>query len=642
MAVNPGASHYAARMGPSPRVRVWKYDGWRRGQNSFAEDNEIRDDEFYEGVNVEIVGKSSIQMPRRGHQTFATISGATSFNGWGVYKNPVTGANFLLAMFSGHLYKVTAGGVVTEIDPGITWDTTAKMRGILLRDYFYFGNGVDYMAKTDGDTVTQWTNITAPTFSTLALTGSGSTTVYAYAVTAVTDVGETEVSAILDEFGPTTLDNSNYFTLTWVRKTDSVVRGYNIYRSVSGGTMTLLTFVDQQTAGANMTYTDKGTIEQSLIYEYPTFNTTGGVKGNIFAKYANTLFISGNLEEPDTIFYGGTGAKWESFNPADNGGWVKPGRGDGERSTAMIGFDDFLFMFKENSIWKFTFGSDGAPTLVASIPQYGTSSPDTVWRMEKDVVFLGTDGRIRILGYEPSQLNVIRTSDISNRIQNDIDALDKTTMDDFFGAFFEQKFIVGNGEVAYPYDRRYTGFLGEWTGYEYDRFIVWDKATGKQMLFGAQGSTGKIFQLLVDGAYDDDGTSIPTSFRPKRIDGGEDTILKYFYDLKIKLKNSRGNMTLYTYKDGSTLISTRNVTFDIGGGIGEYMFDEAMFDEGVTLDSIPDAIFIVKKNLDVEAYSYYPQIVISGNEYNHCIVQTMNGRLEAEDWDYERDEVIID
>ena len=61
---------YQQRLGGQPLVKTWKFDGWKKGKNNYAEDNEIRDDEFYEGTNIEIVGKSSIQMPRRGSTDF--------------------------------------------------------------------------------------------------------------------------------------------------------------------------------------------------------------------------------------------------------------------------------------------------------------------------------------------------------------------------------------------------------------------------------------------------------------------------------------------------------------------------------------------------------------------------------------------
>ena len=136
-----GAGRITQRIGPSPRTKFWKYDGWPRGENSFAEDNEIRDDEFYELVNGEIVGRASIRLPRRGSQVFATTPG-TAFNGWGIYKDPITGANLVIIQISGRVYKITTAGVVTEIDATKTWDTAARMRGILLRGWFYLEIGL--------------------------------------------------------------------------------------------------------------------------------------------------------------------------------------------------------------------------------------------------------------------------------------------------------------------------------------------------------------------------------------------------------------------------------------------------------------------------------------------------------------------
>jgi hypothetical protein len=635
-----GLGYYNQRIAPMPRPKAWKHDGWQRGENIFALDNEIRDDEFYEGENVEIVGKASIQLPRRGRELFATLP-QTTFNGWGVYKDPVTSTNLMLVMAGGRLYKITTTGIVTEIDPSKTWDSNAKMRGVLLRGWFYFGNGVDFMAKTDGNTVVKWNYVSATTANSATLTGSGNDTLRAYAVTVVTDVGETEISNEVTVWGPRKLDASNKITFNFNRKTDSAVKGYNIYRAENGGTLFLLDFVDQPTSGSTINYVDDGTVAASLIYEAPTFNTTGGVKGNIFAKYANTLFVAGNLQEPDTIFYGGTGGMWESFNPSDNGGWVKPGRGDGEKCTAMIGFEDFLVIFKENSVWKFTFGGDGGPQLIAVIPQYGTSSPDTVQRFEKDIVFFGSDGRFRIFGYEPNQLNVLRTTDFSNRIQPLLDTIDMSIPENIFGTVFEQKYIICDGQNAYAYDRRYVGFLGKWTNQDFGGFLVWDKGTGKQKLFAVQKNTGKIYQILVDNYFQDDNQPIPAFVRFKRIDGGEDTVLKYFYYTKFKFLNGKGRISITTYKDGENFVDTTNISFESGGGVGEFMFDEAMFDEQVVSTDTGDVINTVKKWLEFEAYSIFYKISVSGTNDNHVTIQTTNGMYEIEDVDYERDEFVI-
>lgn len=640
--MSQGAGYYSQWTGAQPGLKKWKYDGWAKGQNSYSHDNETRDDEWVRGVNVELVNRSTIRMGRRGHRSFAEILGAENFNGWGVYKNPKTGSNYMLAQVDGRLYKISTAGVVQEIDNTKTWDTSAKMRGVLLREWFYFGNGVDYMAKTDGSSIVRWNSVTAPTGVSLTKAGTGSEWLYEYAVAVVTDVGETEISTVVQDFHAATLDNTNYFTVTWNRKTDANVRGYNIYKAIKGSTITMLTFVDQQSSGATMSFADKGVLQRSLLFEAPSYNTTGGVKGNLFAKYYNTLFIAGNLEEPDTVFYGGTGDNWESFSPSDNGGWVKPGRGDGERVTQMIGFEDFLFIFKENSVWKFIFASDGGPQLTAVIPQYGTSSPDTVWRMEKDIVFMGSDGRYRVMGYEPNQLNVIRTTDISNRIQPDLDAMNKTNLDNLSGFFFEQKFAVCDRNVAYPYDRRYLGFLGQWTNYHFERFLVWDQGTGAPRLFGAEQGTGKIKQLLVDNTWDDDGTSIACSFRPKTVDGGEDTMIKTYFDLTYKVRSPIGLLTFNIYSNNELIESDPHVFGQADQGFESYMWDEPMWDEGLTQTIVTQSVELVKKDLEtLEEYSIYPEIIVNANVYNHVFVQTISGKFELEDSDHERDEVLL-
>lgn len=636
-----GQGLYAQRIGEGRRRRKWKYDGWVRGQNSFSEANEVRDDEFPFGLNIELTGRSSVRLGRRGRRTFTTITGKTSFNGWGILKDTTTSTNLLIVQIDGELYKVDTSGNVTEIDGSFSRDTDALMRGIQFRGSFYFGNATDYMAKTDGSTVSEWTAITAVSGVTGSKTGSSTDKNYAYVVTAVTDLGETESSSEWETTNASTLDSSNYNTPEWNRKTDSDVVGYNIYRSDNGDTLYFLAFVKQESSGATLTYDDDGVESRSLIYESPSYNTTGGVKGNIFATYSNTLFIAGNPTEVDSVFIGGTGSNYESFSPSYNGGWIKPGRGSGQEVTAMIGFDDFLVIFMDNSIWRFEFASDGSPTLSSIIPQYGTMVPDSVKRMENDVIFYANDGRYRVLGYEPTQLNVIRTTDLSNRIQPDLDAIDKTNADEFHAVFFEQKYIFCNKEKSFPYDRRYLGFLGTWDNQDYDRMIVWDKGTNSDLLFGIQSGTGIIFQALVDNTWDDDGTAIGVQFKPKTQDGGEDTILKYFFETRFKLKDPRGQMTFITYKDGTVSLDTSNISFDLLGGIGEYMWDEPMFDESISITTTPDALQIIKKEIFLEAYSIYHQINLNANEYNHAIIQTMNGTYEYEDIDYDRDEKII-
>ena len=639
MAYQSTYGRYNQFIGPSRKKVPWKYDGWSRGKNNFSEDNEIRPDEYYQGKNIEMTGRSSIRLGRRGHRLFTSVSGVSKHNGSFVYKNPITSTNLLLSMHDGRLRRITTSGTVTEIDATKTWDATAKTRGVLLRGSVYFGNAIDFLSKSDGTTVTRWSSETAASGLALTATGTGPKS-YVYGVTVVTETGETEGTTSSEVFNANALTASNKNTFSWNRKTSTQTRGYNVWRSENGGTFVFLNYIENPSSGATVTYVDDGTDQAAVTSEMPTFNTTGGVKGSIYDKYANTLFIAGNLQEPDTVFYGGSGAQFESFSPDANGGWIKPGRGDGESVTAMIGFEDFLFIFKNNSIWKFTFASDGSPSLSSVIPQYGTSSPETVRRMEKDVVYLGSDGRIRILGYEPTQINVIRTTDLSNRVQPDIDLWSTTNLEKFHAEYFEQKYILCNIDQAIPYDRRYIGFHGVWTNFTFNQFLLWDKGTKKQLIFGFEDTSGKIHQVLTDNTWDDNGTVIPVEFTPRRIDGGDDTILKWYDFARIKLKEPRGALSIDTYRDGNALPTTIPINFSTGGGIDSFMFDDFMFDEASGIETNSAALQVIKLEEYFEAYSLLHTITINANEENHAILQTMNGVLEIEDFDYDRDENI--
>ena len=624
---------YAQRAGTAPKVVAWEFDGWARGANNFAQDNEIRDDEFYMAQNAEIVGKNSVRLPRRGMRKLFDIGG-NNFQGFGIYKDSVNDKNELLFMVDGRFYRYVAGGTPEEVDPTKTWDASAKMRGVQVRNAFYFSTKEDSISKYDGTNITRWTYVSDITGLTASLSGSGSEYTYQYAVTAVTENGETakvETSVI---YGPKELDSSNYITNTWDRKTESVVKGYNIWRSVNGGDMTLLTYIAQPPSGSTVSLDDDGSYTQSYIWEAPNYNTTGGVKGDIFASYADSIFVAGDPDAPDTVYFSGTGIYYESFSPAYNGGWVKVSRGDGEPVTAIIGLEDYLVIFKETSIWKFYFSSSGNPTIVSLIPQYGTRSPDSVRRMENDIVFVGHDRRVRVLGYEPNILNVIRTADISNRIQNRLDAIDWSDPTSIFGIYFDQKYIVCDGENAYPYDRRYLGFLDIWTNFGFSDFVVWDGYNGRDELFGGKGEA--VYRLLVNNTYDDDGENIESYLRPKRIDGKNEFIKKFFSFTRFKFLSPRGSVKITTYRDGATQADEVSIYFGYSGGFGEWVFGEGMFGETGEIE-VSDSIKIIEKELYFEAFSVYHQIFVVGNQYNHCIVQGMMGKLEFEDIDYSDD-----
>lgn len=635
--------YYAQRIGDSPRAGSFSYKDFSKGLNVFAEHNEIKDEEYYEAVNTMIVGKGSIQLPRFGSVLLTSKSGATTYNGGGIFKDKTTSppTETPLFMFDGRLYKYTSGSLV-EIDSSKTWDTSAKIQGVMFNDWFYFGNGVDPLSKTNLTSVIQFVEISKPSSISVSYTGTGSDYLYRYALTVVTEYGESDPIESTEYWGNRTLDASNYFTISCPRKTESEVVGYNLYRSINGLRFQFVTFVPQPTSG-NPSVVDRG-LQASLIYEAPVYNTTGGVKGRFLATYKDTLFVAGIEDYPDILFYTGTADKNDSFALNDNGGWVRVEYGDGQRITALKNFDVYLLIIKENKVFRFDFGEGGAPNLAIAEALYGSPYPYTIDKFEKDLIMLSTDNRIRTLGYEPNLLNVIRTNDISNRIQPIIDEdFNLTNPDNLIGVYWKQKYILCDGSIAIAYDRQYLGFHGKWTNFDYAGFLVWN-TQGQNVLLGIKNN-GQILKLLVDGVYTDNNNTIIASFRPKTIDGKEDSIVKYFRFYKIKLKDFYGSFKLQTYLDGLTLEDERNIAISGASGIASSMWGEAMFGsssgETIQTTSALGTTKILTKEIFKEGYYYHIRFEVNGNENNHIIIQSINGIFDYEDLDYYKQEEVI-
>lgn len=634
---------YAQRIGGSPKGGAFSFKSFSKGNNVFANHNEIRDDEFYEGVNVMITGKGSIQMPRFGSVFLTQKTGATVCNGGGIYKDKTTNppTETPLFMFDGRLYKYVSGSLV-EIDNTQTWDANAKIQGVMFYDYFYFGNGIDPLTKVNLTTVIKFNEISKPSSISVTYTGSGADYIYRYGITVVTETGETDTTESSEYWGSKTLDASNYFTISCPRKTESGVTGYNVYRSINGSRFQFLAFIPQPSSG-DPSLVDRG-LSSSLIYEAPVYNTTGGVKGRFLATYKGSLFVAGVENYPDILFYTGTGENYDSFSLNVNGGWVRVEYGDGQRITALKNFDVYLLVIKENKVFRFDFEVSGAPSLAVAEALYGSPYPYTIDKFEKDLIMLSNDNRIRTLGYEPNLLNVIRTNDISNRIQPIIDNdFNLSNPDKIIGVYWKQKYILCDGNIAIAYDKQYVGFHGKWTGFDYAEFLVWN-TQGANILLGIKNN-GKIYKLLVDGVYTDDNQPITAYFRPKTIDGGEDTLAKFFRFYKVKLKDFVGSFKLQTYLDGLTLEDERTISIGGSSGISSSMWGGAMFGSpsGIITQttSALGTTKILTKELYTEGYYYHIRFEVKGDDNNRITIQSIGGVFDYEDVDYLKQEEII-
>lgn len=632
------------RIGTAPKSGVFSYSSFDKGVNVFSEHNEIRDDEFYEGINIMIIGKGSIQMPRFGSENLITKYGATKFNGGGILPKKDTQNQLLILMFDGRLYRYDGSNLV-EIDNTKTFSNNLKIYGAVHRDQFYFCNGVDPLSKTDGYTIVKFNQVDNPTLITVTKTGTKNEAIYTYGVTIVTNHGETAVLEADPVWNANTLDVNNKNTITTPRRNESDIVGYNFYRGKNGGTLTFIQFVPQPQSGTDIVLEDTG-FQESLVYEAPFINTTAGVRGTIFATFKDTLFVAGVSGAEDIVFYTGTGEGYESFSSELNGGWVRVGASDGTKITGMIGFDTYLLIIKEKSIYRFDFAQSGAPVITPAIEGYGSSYSNSIKKFENDVIFVGSDNKIRTTGYEPRLLNVIRTTDISNRIQPVLDTeFDFSNPEKIIGIYYDQKYIVCDGNIAVCYDRRYLGFHGnKWTNFNYSGFFVYRDNNKKEWLLGVKDN-GEINKLLVNEVYSDNKAIIKCSFRPKTIDGSEDKIPKFFRFYKLKIKNTIGSFKLQTWIDGVTIEDERTVYFGGLTGLSNFMWGESMWGdtpEGeVSSQNFIGSLIIITKEIYKEAYFIYPRIELNGSDENRLVLQSISGVFDYEDIYYYKDEKVI-
>jgi hypothetical protein len=634
---------YNQRIGNIPKGGSFDYKGWSKGQNSFSEPNEIRDDEIAKGRNIMIVGKGSIQMPMNGSELL-TSTVASNCNGAFIFKDKTSGTETPLFFFDGRLYKYVSNSLV-EIDNTKSWTPNLKMGGIMFRDQFYFCNGTDSLCKTDLSTITEFTEISDPTTINVSYTGSLQEATYRFAVSVVTATGETASVASSEYLGAFELNSSEKFTISTPRNSNSAVKGYNFYVSKNGSRFNFLIYVPQPPSGdPSVSY--EGQYLASSIYTAPDYNTTGGVKGKLFATFKDTLFVAGVDDLPDYIFYTGTGNNYESFSPDTNGGWARVGEGDGTRVNQIKGFDVYLLIIKENSIYKFDFLENGGSNVTIVEPLYGSPYSYSVEKFEKDLIMASNDNRIRTLGYEPNLLNVIRTTDISNRVQPILDnEFDFSVPQNVIGVYYKQKYILCDGNIAVCYDRQYTGFHGEaWENWDYSAFLIW-KTGGKELLLGAKND-GTINKLLVDGVYTNNGQPIVATFRPKTVDGGEQGLIKFFKFYKLKIKNFSGTMNLSTWYDGITVPDSTSLSVVGSGGISAFMWGEPMWGEvkvvqmSSNFETLGNTILVVKE-LCQEAHYLVFEVTVNGNEDNHLVLQGAVGVFDYGDVDYLENENIL-
>jgi len=591
-----------------PPLLSARQEKWIRGVNQIVSATQIRPDELAEGQDIQLVEDGKIQCPRDGQAYFGNSQGSHVRGLFAFYKS--NGTRQLLRMSGTTLQKYNSSTLDWDNVSGYAYTSDLNTNGVMTYDRLYLGNGTDPLTYYDGTSITSFTAISVPAAPTVTRTGSAGTYTFSYKVTAVTAVGETTGSAA----GSTTLDRatldaSNYMTVTWAAVTSAI--GYNVYGRKATGWF-FLSYVEGNTT---TTYVDKNTDTPNEVFPPPEGNSTAGPVGKYIAVYKDSLFILGDPVNPSRLYYSGGGDKINDFTVGGGGGFIDVSKNDGQSGTGLIVFKNSLVVFKEDSIYQFSFTTTGLPQVSQVNPALGAVAPRSIIAVENDIFFASRRG-IFTLGNEAGfSFDVLRSNELSSRVRPIYQASNPAYIQNIAAHYTtdaNKNLVVFSytpsgsttNSKALVYDRERLGWYkwnniaaNCWVTYRgtdsLSHYLYGDDASGyvKEILSGTSD-----FGTAINGYFYLNGQSFKTIDRYK--------ILK---DVDIVLRKPSGAINLSIVQDGvETVFQTNIGTVSPSINFGHYLIARFLFKTsyGVGVSSQDELVLRTLKNLNLEGKTF--------------------------------------
>lgn len=583
-------------------------DSFSAGLNKLVSNSQLKPQELSEAVDIQLIEDGKIQCPRTGQAYYGTSSGSRVTGIAPFYKSD--GTQKLVRMCGTHLQVYNAGS--WDNVSGATYTDNTNANFVTAYDKLYISNGVDALSYYDGSSITTFTAISPPTISSVNRTGgSTGTYTFSYKVTAVTAVGETTASAASTcTANVDTLDSSTYMTITWGTVTNAI--GYNVYGKKDAAWY-YMAYVE---GNGSVTYADKGTATPQQYFPPPEGDTTGGPVGSYIALYKDSLFILGDPNNPSRMYYSGGGDKINDFTIANGGGFIDISKNDGSIGTGMITFKNTLIVFKEDSLYQFSFTTAGLPTITQVNPAVGAIAPRSIISVENDVFFASRRG-IFTVGNEPGfSFDVLRTNEISARVRPLYQAINTNYLTNIAGVYATADNVnlcifsyTPSGETtnkkALVFDRERSAWY-EWTNINANCWTNYIEQDGSLSVLYGDDSSGYVKQVLT--GTDDFGTAINGYFKTLAVSFGLLNTYKSLKDVDVILRNPTGNISLDILTDGVTTTKSANITtVRISINWGHYTLKDFTLSDSQgsgTIDAQDANSLKTLKNLNIEGRSF--------------------------------------
>jgi hypothetical protein len=182
--------------------------------------------------------------------------------------------------------------------------------------------------------------------------------------------------------------------------------------------------------------------------------------------------------------------------------------------------------------------------------------------VENDLYFLSREG-LRVLGNEPQYFTAIRTNVLSIRIQQNIDAINKTYYSLCNGVYFDNKYIMAvptagtSIDRCITYDRRFQAF-SVWKNFNAQDMVRYIDSSNNEYLYFLD-TTGTQVYARSPGTYSDNGAAIEAWATSKAQDMGNPDLMKFWVDLRILFRRLSGRVTFTVYQDSDVSVGTATI-----------------------------------------------------------------------------------
>lgn len=594
---------------PKQKILSSRTNRYIRGLNTLVSATQIRDDELAEAIDIQLIEDGKIQFPRDGQAYYGNTSGTKVTGIFPYYKSDGTKALLRTSATALQVLNTTTNDWDTV--SGKTYTTGLDTTGVMAYDRLYLCNGTDALTYYDGTDITIFTAINAPTSPTCTRTGTTGTYNYSYKITAVTAVGETlPTAATTSDANVATLDSSTYMTVAWTAATSAI--GYNVYGRRDGAWY----FLKYLEGNGSVSYVDKGTDTPQELFPPPESNTTSGPVGKHIELYKDSLFVFGDPNNPSRLYYSGGGDKINDFSASNGGGFIDIAKNDGQIGTGLKLFKNSLVVFKERSIYQFSFATTGAPQVTQVTAAIGCKSPRSVVFVENDIFFASDNGVYTIGNEAGFAIDVLRTNELSAKVRSIFQSMAssrKTNVAAVYAKTANLNLVIfaytptgsTTNSRALVYDRERLAWY-EWTNIQANCWTDYVDSSGDYHVLYGDDSSGYVKEILTGD--DDFGTAIQGKAKLKAQSFETLTNYKKLKDTSVVLRNPTGSVNLSIIVDGTTTAYQSNVnTVAPSVNWGHYVLTAFQPGDSYGTGAITTASDIVlrtKKNLNLLGKSF--------------------------------------